>query len=55
MFEREITSFGKTSLAKLKEFKNVRNIKQLRKLYPDRSDESIWIKVADEYIDLVYQ
>jgi hypothetical protein len=53
MFDREITSFGKSNLGKLKTFKNVRNIKQLRKLYPNRSDDSIWIQVASEYNDIV--
>lgn len=49
MFEREITSFGKTNLAKLREFKKVKSIKQLRIKYPNKSDDAIYLQIASEY------
>jgi hypothetical protein len=49
MFKREITSFGKSNLKTLRKFGNVKSISQLRKRYPNRSDDAIYLKLASDY------
>ena len=53
MFKREITSFGKSNLKTLRKFGNVKSISQLRKRYPNRSDDAIYLKLANDYNDEV--
>lgn len=48
--EKLINTFGKTNAKKLREFKGVRSIVQLRKLYPQaKTDEDVYALASREY------
>ena len=53
--ERMITTLGKTNQRKLREFKNVRSIIQLKKLYPTaRTNEQVYQQAQNEYNIQIY-
>ena len=48
--ERQIQTYGKTNAQKLREFKGVRTIVQLKKLYPQaKTNEDAYILASREY------
>jgi len=47
--KRHITTFGSKNLRTLRAFKGIKNIRQLRVMYPGKTDDDIYFAVATEF------